>query len=177
MSAIDTIISAVTAQIRASGLLESGTIMATVSAVGADGTITATHGTNTYPRVRVLTALGVAVGDRVEIMRTLGGWVCLGRLMSASGGAILDMRGGMVTITHTANDEPASATVTYPTLSGTTFHGIATARTSGAYTVVREVTTATFTATSMVVAATRADLTGTPPTPKTTNVDWIAFSL
>ena len=48
-----------------------------VSAIGSDGTITVTVADSTYPAVRLL-GCAPAVGDLVTILRTAGGWVCVG---------------------------------------------------------------------------------------------------
>lgn len=78
---IDRLIDAVLRKVQASGMLEAGALMATVSAVGTDGTVTVTRVGDTYPKVRRLASYTApAVGDRVEILRTAGGWVCLGKL-------------------------------------------------------------------------------------------------
>ncbi|MFE9335280.1 hypothetical protein [Streptomyces sp. NPDC007063] len=81
MAAIDAIISAVVSRIKAEGLLEQSVFMGTVSAVTSGGTVTVTRAGDTYPRVRRLASYtSPSVGDRVEIMRTAGGWICLGKL-------------------------------------------------------------------------------------------------
>ncbi|NED36686.1 hypothetical protein [Streptomyces sp. SID8499] len=80
----DRLVNAVIKKVKDSGLLWSGVLMGTVSAVGTNGTITVTRGTDTYPSVRLLASVAPSVGDSVEIMRTLGGWVCLGVVQSAT---------------------------------------------------------------------------------------------
>jgi hypothetical protein len=81
---LDTLITATLDAVRKSGMLWEGTRQATVSAVASDGTITVTRGGDTYPRVRRTDAyLRATVGDLVLIHRTLGGWVCLGRPLTA----------------------------------------------------------------------------------------------
>ncbi|MFF7408696.1 hypothetical protein [Streptomyces lydicus] len=85
MAAVDTLINATLDAVRKSGMLEAGALMATVSAVNSDGTATVTRGTDTYPKVRLLTGYNVpTVGDRVEILKTSGGWVCVGALVAAT---------------------------------------------------------------------------------------------
>lgn len=87
MAAIDTIIMASVDGVKKSGVVESGALMATVSVVGADGTVTAIRGSDSYPKVRILSGYpNPAVGDSVEILRTSGGWVCLGSLLAYNPG-------------------------------------------------------------------------------------------
>lgn len=84
MAAIDAVIGAAINGVRKSGALESGALMATVTAVGTDGTVTVERGTDTYPKVRVLSGYtSPRTGDLVEIMKTAGGWVCIGSLRLA----------------------------------------------------------------------------------------------
>lgn len=84
---IDTIIQASVDTVRRTGVAESGVLMANVSAVGTDGTVTVTRGADTYPLVRILSGYtNPAVGDVVEILRTSGGWVCLGSLLTYNPG-------------------------------------------------------------------------------------------
>lgn len=79
----DRLVNAVIKKVKDSGLLWSGVLMGTVSAVNTDGTVTVTRGSDTYPSVRLLASVAPSVGDSVEIMRTMGGWVCLGVLAAA----------------------------------------------------------------------------------------------
>ncbi|MFF4952278.1 hypothetical protein [Streptomyces chattanoogensis] len=84
-TAADRLLDAVIKKVKDSGLLYSGILMGTVSAVGSDGTITVIRGTDTYPSVRLLSGYtSPAVNDTVEIMRTLGGWICLGALQTVN---------------------------------------------------------------------------------------------
>lgn len=79
MPRIDQLISAAVDAVRRSGALEEMTLTGVVSAVGSDGTVTVARDTDTYPKVRLLSALGrPTVGDLVVIHRGLGGWTCLG---------------------------------------------------------------------------------------------------
>lgn len=55
--------------------------MATVTSVGTDGTVTVQRNDDVFPNVRVLSGYVPAVGDVVEIATTLGGFVCLGKLV------------------------------------------------------------------------------------------------
>lgn len=89
MATIDDIIDATIRRVRASGMLTDNVLMGTVSTVGTDGTITVVRpgvsGDDTYPKVRLLDRNPPpAVGDRVEIANTNGGWVSLGRLQTSS---------------------------------------------------------------------------------------------
>lgn len=82
---VDRLLDAVLKRVKDSGLLWSGTVMGTVSAVGTDGTVTVTRGSDTYPKVRLLSGYtSPAVSDTVEIMRTLGGWVCMGAIQTTN---------------------------------------------------------------------------------------------
>ncbi|WP_405560678.1 hypothetical protein [Streptomyces sp. NBC_01180] len=77
--ALDTIIGTVLDSMRKARLVESGTLSGTVSAVAADGTITVTRNSDTFPRVRLIGSMNrPAVGDTVMITTSLGGWVCIG---------------------------------------------------------------------------------------------------
>jgi len=82
----DRLVSAVLRKVKQSGLLESGVLKATVSAVNPGGTVTVTRGADTYPKVRLLSGYSTPkVGDAVQIMRTVGGWVCVGKVRTSSG--------------------------------------------------------------------------------------------
>ena len=104
----DRLVNAVIKKVKDSGLLWSGVLMGTVSAVGADGTITVTRGTDTYPSVRVLRGAGaLTVGDTVQIMRTLGGWVALGGFSTSThdtGWTNLPLGSGITAYTGTGSD-------------------------------------------------------------------------
>lgn len=84
---IDTIIQASVDGVKRAGVAQAGALMANVSAVGTDGTVTVTRGTDTYPLVRILSGyINPVVGDAVEILHTAGGWVCLGALLTYNPG-------------------------------------------------------------------------------------------
>lgn len=85
MAAIDKVIQASIDGVKRSGALESGALMGVVSAVDTGGTLTVARGTDVYPAVRILSGYNhPVVGDTVEILRTAGGWVCIGALRSSS---------------------------------------------------------------------------------------------
>ncbi|MFJ9961083.1 gp53-like domain-containing protein [Streptomyces avermitilis] len=142
----DRLVTAILAKVRQSGLLESGLLRATVSAVNSGGTLTATRGSDTYPKVRLVGVLNrPAVGDTVQIMRTLGGWVCVGRVETSSAPRI--QRGQTSVPTTTANAW-ATAAVTFPvpfantpTVVATASSGIATAGANLSVAVFNESTT------------------------------------
>lgn len=116
MAAIDVINASAIDAVKRSGVLEAGALMATVSTRNADGTITVTRGTDTYPNVRLLAGdPAPSVGDLVEILKTSGGWVCLGSLLTtkAPAGTVLDHRAGRVFITTVTQNVTVSANVTY----------------------------------------------------------------
>lgn len=159
-TAADRLVNAVIRKVQESGVLWSGVQMATVSAVGTDGTITVTRDSDTFPRVRLLGSYAPLVGDRVEIMRTLGGWVCLGPLQAATS-SVVDMRAGTVTITPSAANTPTFANVTYPALRGNAFYAQVTPITTVPGTSVLGVGATNVSSTGMRVYLTRANTTET----------------
>lgn len=83
MAAIDLIVKEAIEGVKKSGALEAGALLATVSGWGpVGGTIAVTRGPDTYPQVRYLTNYAPSGGDLVLILKTNGGWVCLGKLAS-----------------------------------------------------------------------------------------------
>lgn len=85
MAAIDRVIGAAVDSVKKSGLVEAGVLMATVSVVNSDGTVTVTRGADTYPKVRLLSGYrDPTVSDIVEILKTAGGWVCVGKLRTTN---------------------------------------------------------------------------------------------
>lgn len=85
MAAIDVILNASVDSVKRSGLMESGAMMGTVTAVADDGTVGVERAGDTYPRVRVLSGYErPTVGDRVELLRSAGGWVAVGKVMTHS---------------------------------------------------------------------------------------------
>ncbi|MCR8576460.1 hypothetical protein [Streptomyces sp. Isolate_219] len=85
MAAIDRVIGAAVDSVKKSGVLEAGALMATVSVVNSDGTVTVTRGDDTYPKVRLLSGYrDPAAGDTVQILKTTGGWVCVGELRTTN---------------------------------------------------------------------------------------------
>lgn len=113
MAGIDVILDAAVDTVKKSGVLDAGALMGTVSAVGADGTLTVTRGADTYPRVRVVGSLVMpAVADIVEIFSTAGGWICVGALRSNSAPRI---QSGTAQTPASATDGTWQAvTVTFP---------------------------------------------------------------
>lgn len=114
MAAIDRVIGAAIDGVKKSGVIEASALMATVSVVNADGTLTVTRGADTYPKVRCLSGyLGATVGDLVEILKTSGGWVAIGRLRTSNAPRV--QRGTATTPATTGT--PASwgtVTITFP---------------------------------------------------------------
>ena len=97
---IDTVVSTVLGSVRKSGLLESFLVSGQVSTIGTDGTVTVTRGSDTYPKVRVLSGyLSPSVGDTVSILRGVSGWICPGRWRTNSAPRIQSAKvpGGSVT--------------------------------------------------------------------------------
>ncbi|MEU3686979.1 hypothetical protein [Streptomyces narbonensis] len=83
MAAIDLVVNAAVENVKKSGVIESGTLLGTLTSIGAGGTLQVERGSDVYPRVRLLSGYDApAVGDLVQILKTSGGWVCLGRLMT-----------------------------------------------------------------------------------------------
>jgi hypothetical protein len=114
MPGIDRVLNASVDAVAKSGLLEGNALMATVSVVNLDGTLTVTRADDTYESVRVLSGyLKPTVGDTVELLRSAGGWVCVGKLMTTSTPRI--QAGTVVTPTWSgATMEWTEATVTFP---------------------------------------------------------------
>lgn len=84
MAAIDAILHASVDTVKRSGIIENSALMGTVSVVNANGTVDVTRASDTYPSVRTLVSYqNPAVGDLVEMVKTAGGWVCVGVLATA----------------------------------------------------------------------------------------------
>ena len=111
-TAADRLMNAVIKKVKDSGLLWSGVLMGTVSSVATDGTATITRDSNTYPDVRLLDGYAPSVGDTVEFMRTLGGWICLGPLRTSSRPLI--QRGTAVTPGSGTSVSWTQVAVTFP---------------------------------------------------------------
>lgn len=112
MAAIDALIGASVAAVKKSGVIEGSALMATVSAVGTDGTVTATRGTDSYPKVRVLSGYQAPqAGDLVELLRAAGGWVCIGKLMTSNAPRI---QSGQVSVAIPLANKWYTAPVTFP---------------------------------------------------------------
>lgn len=141
MTALDTVLAASVSAVKRSGALEAGALMATVSVVNANGTVSVTRNGDTYPSVRLLRGDPTpAVGALVEILKTSGGWVCLGSLVTAQppAGTILDHRVGRTNVLAAGGAVPVSAAVTFspPLRTGTTVIITATPQTTAPGTVV-----------------------------------------
>jgi hypothetical protein len=167
VSAIDAIIQSSVDAVKASGALESGALMGVVSAVGTDGTVTVTRGADVYPKVRLLSGYNnPAVADTVEMLKTVGGWVCLGRLRTAPvAGSVVEVRAGITSITPSAANTPTLGTVTFPVVRGSTFVAQVTANTSVPGTQVTGVGIGTVTSTSLQIYLTRTNTS-------LTNIHW-----
>jgi hypothetical protein len=86
MSGLDKLLGASVDAVKRSGALEGNALMATVSVVNSGGTVDVTRAGDTYPNVRLLSGYLVPnVGDSVELLRSAGGWVCIGKVMTSSG--------------------------------------------------------------------------------------------
>lgn len=85
MSGLDGLLNASVDAVKRSGALESNALMATVSVVNSNGTVDVTRAGDTFPSVRVLSGYMVpTVGDSVELLRSAGGWVCVGKVMTTN---------------------------------------------------------------------------------------------
>ena len=84
---VDVLVDSTISAVANSGLVEEVARMGTVTAVNAGGTVDVSVGNGQIPTVRLLSGYNApAAGDLVEIMRTSGGWVCLGRLVTETQG-------------------------------------------------------------------------------------------
>ncbi|MFE1763099.1 hypothetical protein ACFW81_02585 [Streptomyces angustmyceticus] len=85
MAGLDSLLGASVDAVKRSGAIENSALMATVAMVNTDGTVDVSRAGDTYPSVRLLTGyLMPTVGDSVEIIKTAGGWVCVGRLQTVT---------------------------------------------------------------------------------------------
>lgn len=82
MAALDHVVNAALEGVKKSGLVESGALLATVTSVPGGGVVSVSRAGDVYPKVRLLSGYSAANGDLVLILRTNGGWVCLGKLAS-----------------------------------------------------------------------------------------------
>jgi hypothetical protein len=136
--------------------------MGSVSVVNSNGTVDVTRAGSTYPNVRLLTGYVPFVGDVVQILKSRGGWVCLGRQeTSVPDGTVVDMRAGRVLITPSAANTPTTVTVTYPALRGNEFQGQVTPSTTVPGTQVTGCATTSVGQTQMTIALTRTNTTAT----------------
>lgn len=174
MRPIDTLLDAAVERVESSGALETIARMGVVSAVAGDGTITVTVADSTLPRVRVLTHYAFpAVGDTVELLRTAGGWVCVGRLATATpAGTVVDMRAGVFNAPIPAINTFHFYTINYTQMRGDQFAMVTSYQMGG--------TTASTTALVTVASAptsTSAQIRITRSTLTTTGVHWCVYGI
>lgn len=170
MAGVDALLNASVNAVKKSGALEGNALMATVSVVNSNGTVDCTRAGDTFPSVRVLSGYQVpTVGDSVELLRSAGGWLCVGKLMTTHAPQIAR---GTVNVSISAATS-GSTTVTFarpfpviPTVVGSLATGDGTARyfTARAY----GATTTGFSALVLSSDAAQAAITGSFP------VAWIA---
>jgi hypothetical protein len=85
MAAVDKLLGAAVQSVKTSGLLESMARMGVVSAVNSDGTIDVSRAGDVFPSVRLLTGYASpTVGDSVQMVKTMGGWVCVGAYQAST---------------------------------------------------------------------------------------------
>ncbi|MBA9050789.1 MULTISPECIES: hypothetical protein [Streptomyces] len=120
MAAVDRLLDAAVLAVKNSGLIESVSRMATVTAVNGDGTIDVQRNGDTFPSVRLLMShLSPLVGDTVQILKSRGGYVCIGIIASTPPlGSVLDIRTGRTRILVPATNTTYSQAVTFPKLRG-----------------------------------------------------------
>ncbi len=83
--AIDVVIGEAVNAVQRSGLATSNARMAIVSAVATDGTLSIDDDEGPITGVRMLSGYPTpAVGTLVELLNTVGGWVCLGAIVSTT---------------------------------------------------------------------------------------------
>jgi hypothetical protein len=112
MAAVDKLLGAAVQSVKTSGLLESMARMGVVSAVNSDGTVDVSRAEDTFPSVRLLSGyLSPSVGDTVQMLKTMGGWVCVGRLEASSAPK---MQSGTVTTGTGADSTWITVDVTFP---------------------------------------------------------------
>lgn len=108
---VDVLVDATVNAVSNAGVVEDNARMAVVEAVHDDGTLDATMDDGIVPSVRILSGYySPSVGDIVELLRTVGGWVCLGALRTTSHPLI---QSGSLTISTTSGTW-AWVTVSFP---------------------------------------------------------------
>ncbi|WP_353961839.1 H-type lectin domain-containing protein [Streptomyces sp. NBC_01500] len=113
MSGLDALLNASIDAVKKSGALENNAFMATVSVVNSNGTVDVIRAGDTFPSVRVLSGyLNPAVGDSVELLRSAGGWVCVGQIMTGNAPRI--QSGTYSQTATTAGVWSSNMTVTFP---------------------------------------------------------------
>lgn len=119
MPAIDKIILSAVEGVKKSGTIEAGTLMGTVTAVASNGTLTVERAPDVYPKVRILSGyIKPTIGDLVEILKTTGGWVCIGSLRTS--GAPLIQSGAATVAMNSAVNAWVEEPVTFPVPFATT---------------------------------------------------------
>jgi hypothetical protein len=112
MAAVDKLLGAAVQSVKTSGLLESMARMGVVSAVNSDGTVDVSRSGDAFPSVRLLNeAEPPVVGDTVQMLKTMGGWVCVGKLATSSAPRI---QSGTVDQAGNSGAWTANMTVTFP---------------------------------------------------------------
>jgi hypothetical protein len=112
MAAVDKLLGAAVQSVKTSGLLESMARMGVVSAVNSDGTVDVSRAGDVFPSVRLLSGYeSPVVGDTVQMVKTMGGWVCVGRLAASSAPNI---QSGSVTFPTGTDSTWLTVDVTFP---------------------------------------------------------------
>ncbi|AUG87283.1 hypothetical protein HOS59_gp19 [Streptomyces phage Rowa] len=125
MAGLDSLLTASVDAVKKSGALEQNALMATVSVVNSNGTVDCTRAGDTYPSVRVLSSYQApAVGHSVELLRSAGGWVCIGSLRTTTAPRI--QTGTAVTPAWSGAVEWTEVAVTFPKPFGSTPTVVAT---------------------------------------------------
>lgn len=159
---VDALVDAAVRAVRDAQVAESAARMGTVSAVQAGGTVTVSVADGTIPGVRLLGRLyAPTVGDVVEILRTQGGWVCLGALRTSS--APLIQRGNVTVGTGTDNTW-LTANVTFPQAFDTvpTVVAVNTSAFTGPSATTISYSVSNITASGFVMRSRRSNSSGQP---------------
>ncbi len=172
---VDVLVDSAVGAVASSGLIDEVARMGTVAVVNPGGTIEVDVEDGEIPSVRMLsTHYSPAAGDLVEIMRTSGGWVCLGRISTGiPSGAVVDMRAGVVSVpvASGAANNIGSADISFPAVRGDSFYGVATIN-SGSLQLVAGppgITSVTSTSATVYVRRTASG--------NNTNVHWAVFGV
>ena len=166
---IDVLVDSAVNAVANAGVPESIARMAVVETVNTNGTINVTVDDGTVPGVRLLSGYyAPRVGDIVEVMRTVGGWVCLGALRTVSSPVM--QVGTATTPAPGANGGWTQTNITFPVPFSATPVVVATVRYSG--------TTAGIRVTPSVIneSPTGFTLRVDRSTNSTTSCSWIAIA-